>query len=508
MSEIKKLAGQTMWYGLSSVGARMLNYLLTPILTYIMSDAAGVADYGDYSTLYAFIAFINVLFTYGFETGYFRFSNKEGIEKDSLFQTTFGSLLISSILLFIAFGLFYKQINTFLELDGHPEYILWAFGIIALDAIAIIPFAKLRQNNRPKRYAFIKLGGIIVNVLLAIFFLAYLPLYFEKNPQSFGHEWFAAQNKIGLLLLANLLMNVFVVLMLFPEWKTFRFKIDAGLWKKVFKYASPMIIIGLAGMVNEVIDRILLQKLLPTTPQIAKMIVGIYSANYKLAIFITLFIQAFKLAAEPFFFKKAQDKNSPQLYAKVMKWFVFTMCLAFLFTTLFIDIWKYIIQDSYRTGLGVVWILLLANIALGMYYNLSVWYKITDRMRAGIYITIIGAIVTLVGNYIFIPYYGMYAAAWSTFSAYVIMVVVSYIAGQKYFPVPYPLKSILGLVGLMLTFYGLHQGILWVFAANTPVGVHFIISISSGFVLFMTYIFIVLKRFKNDLTGIKIIQKL
>lgn len=507
MSEIKKLAGQTIWYGMSSVGARMLSYLLTPILTYIMSDAKGVADYGDYSTLYAFIAFLNVIFAYGFETGYFRFSNKEGVDADQLFQTTFGSLLISSILLFIGFGIFHQQINDFLELKDHPEYILWAFGIIALDAIAIIPFAKLRQLGRPKRYAFIKLGGIIINVLLAIFLLAYLPLYYESNPNGLGKTWFEAQNKIGLLLLANLIMNAFVVLMLLPEWKGFRFKINRQLWLQVFKYASPMIIIGLAGMVNEVVDRILLQKLLPTSPQVAKMIVGIYSANYKLAIFITLFIQAFKLAAEPFFFKKAQDKNSPQLYAKVMKWFVFTMCLAFLFTTLFIDLWQYIIDENYRSGLGIVWILLLANISLGIYYNLSVWYKLTDRMRAGIYITLLGAAVTIIGNVLFIPKYGMYGAAWSTFAAYTSMVFVSYIAGQKYYPVPYPISKIFGLITLMAVMYAAHKGIMLLFDTPEANIKTLIISISSGFVLFMVYMMIVLRWFKSDLQGIKYFSK-
>lgn len=508
MAAIKNLAGQTVWYGLSSVAARMLNYLLTPILTYMMSDAKGVAEYGDYSTMYAFIAFMNVIFTYGFETGYFRFSNKPGIDQDSLYQTTFGSLIISSILLCIGVSFIHKDLNAYLGFLDHPEYMMWAFCIIALDAINVIPFAKLRQNNQPKRYAMIKISGIILNILLVIFFLAYLPLFFEQHPYMWGLEWYYSQNKMGLLLLANLIMNVFILLMLFPQWKTFRFKINKELWKKVFMYSSPMIFIGLAGMINEVVDRILLQKLLPTSPMISKIIVGIYSANYKLAIFITLFIQAFKLAAEPFFFKQAQEKGSAVIYAKVMKWFVFSMCLAFLFTMLFLDLWKYFIKDTYRSGLGVVSILLLANICLGIYYNLSVWYKITDKMRAGIYITFFGAIITIIGNYVFIPEYGMYAAAWTTFAAYAAMVVLSYVLGQKYYPVPYPIFTIAKLIGLMLATWAIHLGIEYLFLRESTEMQKLVISLASGFVLFFCYSFIGLKWFKGDLKGIKFLQKI
>ena len=504
MSTIKKLAGQTLWYGMSSVGAKMLNYLLTPILSYLMSDAKGVAEYGDYSLLYACIAFANIVFTYGFETGYFRFSNKAGISEDRLFQTTFGSLLLSSLLLCAGIGLFSREINAYLGFYDHPEYILWALAIIALDAIAAIPFARLRQNSQPRKYAFIKLGGIIINIILVVFLIAYLPLYYENHPAAWGKAWYFSQNRMGLLLLANLLMNVFVILMLFKEWRTFRFRISRSLWKEVFRYSSPMIVIGLAGMVNEVLDRLMLAKLLPASPDISKMLVGIYSANYKLAIFITLFIQAFKMAAEPFFFKQAADKNSPLLYAKVMKWFVFTLCIAFLFTMLFIDAWKYLIADAYRSGLGIVPILLMANICLGIYYNLSVWYKITDRMRAGIYITLLGAVITLAGNYIFIPYYGMYATAWVTFACYFAMIAVSYAAGQKYFPIPYPLADICKIIVLMLGIFGVHMLVKAAFHTEDNSSLSFFISTGSGVVLLVAFVTIVLKWFRPELGGLKL----
>ncbi len=453
MAAIKQLAGQTLWYGISNIGAKFLNYLLTPLLTYLMSDATGVKDYGDYSLLYSWIAVLNILFTYGFETGYFRFSNKEGVSRESLFQTTFGSLIVSSIGLVFLFYLFRNPINNFINPSGPSRYIVWCLLLIGLDTLSAIPFAKLRQDNRPKKYAFVKLSGILVNIFFVVLFLVYLPKYTEQHPDSWLTGWYRGNNRVGFLLMANLLQNLFVFLILFPEWKSFRFKFNSRLWKQLFQYSAPMILIGLAGMINEVMDRQMLAKFLPLTEADAKRIVGIYSANYKLAIFITLFIQAFKMAAEPFFFNQAKEKTAPVLYARVMKWFVITLCLAFLFSSLYLDLWKYFIGSSFRSGIGIVPILLFANICLGIYYNLSVWYKLTDRMRMGLYITVMGAVITLIGNYIFIPHWGMYAAAWTTLICYAAMVVVTYFAGQKYFPVPYPVKKLLAYLTVMLVFF-------------------------------------------------------
>lgn len=423
-----------------------------------MADTSGVRDYGDYSLLYSWIAVINIIFTYGFETGYFRFSNKEGIDRNSLFQTAFGSLLISTIGFIILFSFFRVPINNFMNLEGHPEYIMWCLYLIGLDSLCAIPFAKLRQENRPKKYAFVKLSGIIINILFTVLFLVWLPQYAENNPNDFLSQWSSANNRVGFLLLANLLQNLFVFLILFAEWKGFRFKMNKILWRQLFLYSAPMIFIGLAGMINEVMDRQMLAKFLPAGMD-AKRVVGIYSANYKLAIFITLFIQAFKMAAEPFFFNQSKEKNAPNLYARVMKWFVITLSLAFLFSALYLDLWQYMVGASYRSGLGIVPILLFANICLGIYYNLSVWYKLTDRMRMGLYITIFGALITLVGNYLFIPHWGMYAAAWTTLVCYATMVLITYFMGQKYFPIPYPVKRILTYLTIMLIFFLIKMGI-------------------------------------------------
>lgn len=459
MASLKRLAGQTVWYGLSNIGARLLNYLLTPIITILLNSPKGQVDYGDYSVLMAAISFVNVLYTYGMETAYFRFS-ASGTDQKKLFQTTMSSLFVSTIFISLAIWVFRVPIDHFVGLNGHTEYITWCVWIIAIDTISVIPFAKLRQEERPRKYAFTKVAGIVVNIFFTVFFIYYSPTYVHQHPGSAYARWYVQYNNTGFLLLANLLQNIVTFLLLFKEWSTFRFRFDKEIWKKVIWYSSPMIIVGLGGMVNETIDRIMLRKLLPVSEDMAKTAVGIYSANYKLAIFITLFIQAFRMSAEPFFFNQSTDKNAPKTYARVMKWFVIILCVAFLFTSLYIDVWERIfLGSSYRVGVGVVPILLGANVCLGIYYNLSVWYKITDRMRMGMYITLIGAAITLLLNFAFIPKYGMYACAWATLAAYASMMVVSYFLGQKYFPVPYAIKKLLAYLTIMLLLFAASRGI-------------------------------------------------
>jgi len=505
LAGVKQLAGQALWYGISNIAARFLNYLLTPILTYLMSDAAGVHDYGGYSLLYAWIAVANIIFTYGFETGYFRFSIKDGIDRDSLFQTTFGSIVISTFVLILVISPFSKSINSFLNLDGHPEYILWSLLLIGLDALSAIPFAKLRQENRPKKYVFVKLSGVVINIVFTLFLLVALPKYAANHPDGALVQWFSVNNRIGLLLLANILQNVVVFLLLFPEWKNFRFKLNTVLWKQLFNYSAPMIFIGLAGMINEVIDRQMLASLIPSDFD-AQSTVGIYSANYKLAIFITLFIQAFKMAAEPFFFNQSIDRNAPALYARVMKWFVITLALAFLFSALYLDIWQYMIGASYRSGLGIVPILLGANICLGIYYNLSIWYKLTDRLRVGLYISLLGTAITLIGNYFLIPYYGMYAAAWTTFVCYATMMLVAYFIGQRYYYIPYPVKRIAVYLSVMLICFAIKSCINSVSSSwNTTL--QLVLRLPVAILLTVLYLLFILKLEHNELINIRFIAQ-
>jgi O-antigen/teichoic acid export membrane protein len=375
------------------------------------------------------------------ETAYFRFSANKEISKQTLFQTSFTSLFFSTMVLSILLILCNTSLAQLIGVDK-AVFITYAIAIVAIDTIAVIPFAKLRQQEQPLKYAFIKIGGILTTLLLTAWFVLYSPAFCKAHAQSAYAQWITPLSTTELLLLANLLGSLFTFLFLWKEWFSVRFNIDWNLWKRILTYSLPFLIIGLGGMINEVIDRIMLGKLVSADALISKTTTAIYNFNYKLAIFITLFIQAFKMAAEPFFFNQSKEKEAPLLYAKVMHWFVITLCLAFLFTALFLDVWKFYIGPTYRSGIGVVPILLAANVCLGIYYNLAVWYKVSDNLKYGVLITLIGAIITLVLNYLFIPTYGMFACAWTTFICYAVMMILSYSIGQKHYPIPYAIKKI------------------------------------------------------------------
>jgi len=500
LASIKKLAGQTIWYGLSNIAAKLINQLQTPIVTRLLHTSRQVSEYGDFSVLYACISFVNVVYTYGLETAYFRFS-ASGEDQKKLFQTLFTSILLSTAILSPLIIFFREPISRFTGLNGHPEYITWCVILIAIDTVAAIPFARLRQEGRPKKYAFIRVMGIILNFALMIYFLAYSPDYVKNYPYSAYAAWYGRYDAAGFMILANIAGSALTLLLLAGEWLQYRFRFDVALWKKVIYYCYPMVIVGLGGMVNETIDRIMLRKLLPVDDQTAKMAVAIYSANYKLAIFITLFIQAFRMSAEPFFFSQSQDKNAPKTYARVMKWFVITLCSAFLFTALFIDMWNTIfLGKAYHGGLGVVPILLGANVCLGIYYNLSVWYKVTDKMHYGMYITLVGAVLTLIINFSCIPKYGMYACAWATLAAYGSMMVISYISGQKYFPVPYNLKKLLAYLTIMLLLYGAEELVRYLTG-------NFIVRTGTALVLMSLFVRLIMTAERKELVNIPVIGK-
>jgi O-antigen/teichoic acid export membrane protein len=500
LSGIRQLAGQTAWYGLSNIGGRFLNYLVTPIITYLIGSRTGQAEMGTYVILYGYIAFLNIVFTYGFETAYFRFSNKEGVSHKALFQTAFTSHIISTIFFILIIALLRKPLGDFVGVNGHYEYILLCLFIIGFDTLCVIPLAKLRKENRPRKYAFVNLIGITVFVLLTIFFLAFLPGIADHTSLDFVREWYGRQTNTGLLLKANCAQAFVTFILLFKEWITIRFQLSKNLWRQLWRYSSPMIIGGLAGMTNEVIDRQMLAKLLPGTQQDAKVQVAIYTFCYKLSIFITLFTSAFKMAAEPFFFSQSREQNARQTYARVMKWFVATLCVAFLFTALFLDIWQYILGKNYRSGIGIVPILLGANLCLGIYYNLSIWYKLADRMRVGMYITLFGSLITFSGNYLLIPVLGIYASAWTTLVCYFVMMLIAYLLGQRQFPIPYPVRRIALYLGAMLLAFLLH----WVISLITD---SLVIRVASGGVLFGLFLLFLLRLERRELTGMPLIGK-
>ncbi len=502
LASLKNLAGQTIWYGLSTIAARLIGFLLTPLITYLLNSKYGTQQFGEYSTVMAAVPFVNVVFTYGMETAYFRFSNSE-MDQDRLFRTSFSSIIVSTTVLSLFLVLLRHPIARFFDLASHPEYITWTVLVIALDTLSVIPFAKLRQENRPRRYAFTKIAGILVNISCVVWLLALSPAYVTSHPDSAYAHWYGRYTSTGFLLMAFLAQSAFTLLLLAREWLRFRFQLDVALWRTVLAYALPFVVVGLGGMVNETIDRIMLQKLYSGTQEAAKTQVGIYSANYKIAIFISLFIQAFRMAAEPFFFRQAADKNAPNTYAKVMKWFVITLCFAFLFTALFLDVWQYMVGSEYRGGLGVVPILLYANLALGIYYNLSVWYKISGHLNYGMGITLFGAALTLIINYLLIPSFGkdaMYVCAWTTFICYASMMILSYYFGQKYFPVPYAMKKLLTFIGAMTILFFIQQGVRYLSHS-------FVINLISGIVLMLAFVALIWVAERKELKAFPVIGK-
>ncbi len=463
MSSLKKLASQTAWYGLSSIAARFISYLLVPYLTYKFTESA----YGEMSIVYSFIPFLNVMVTHGMETAYFRFGSKENEEK--IYHTSSISMMMVTAVVLMVLIKFSAPIASLLQITAHPEYITLMAWVVGLDALATIPFSRLRMEGKPKKFAFIKIGGIVLNILATYYFISILPEYIATHPTSILASWYKADWAVGYVLLAGIVQNVFVLLLLKKEIGALRFNFDFDLWKQMILYALPLIIVGFGGMVNETFDRIMLGWWAPGgSPDANKAIVGVYSACYKLSILITISVQAFRMGAEPFFFKQSTEENAPKTYARVMKFFVITLCIMFLMVVLYLDIWKEFIRnpDMY-VGLRVVPILLIANIFLGVYYNLSIWYKLSNKTMAGAWITLLGAVITIAINFIAIPYFSYMASAWATLACYGSMMYVSYKWGQKVYPIPYATKKLIAYFVITLLLYGIYTLVELITKNNT-----------------------------------------
>jgi len=451
VNPLQKLAGQTAIYGLSSIVGRLLNYLLVPIYTRVFLPA----DFGVVAELYAYIAFLNVLLTYGMETAFFRYYELTE-NKNIVYFTGFFSLLTTSFLFLILVLASLPQLASLIRYPQNSEYILYLAFIVAIDAITAIPFAKLRAQNKAKMFALIKLLNIGFNIGFNLFFIVFCP-YVVKNFQSSDTifkiiELFYNRNiGVGYVFIANLIASIFTLLLLLPSIIKVKFEFDKTLWKKMILYALPLLIAGFAGIINETIDRILLKFLLPEDISMTQL--GIYSACYKISIIITIFIQAFRFAADPFFFSQEKNKDAKKIYAAVMNYFVMACLIVFLGVMMYIDIVKYFIGKNYYDGLKVVPVLLLANIFLGVYYNLSIWYKLSGKTLYGAYLSIFGACVTLLLNFIWIPVWGYVGAAWATMICYLTMMIASYIIGQKNFKVNYNLKKIGGYFTLALSLF-------------------------------------------------------
>jgi len=446
VSVLSKLAGQTAIYGVSSIVARFLNYLLTPL--YTSRGVFAPAAFGVITSLYAWTAFLNVVLTYGMETTFFRFANKH--EGNKGVYTTAVYLLTATTALFVVLGLYYAHgIASFIGYPDHATSVRLLVVIIGIDAVTVVPMARLRQENRPWKFAAINMLSVIVNIGFNLFFLAYcMPKFNAGESNALIEAVYDPAFGVGYVFLANMISSGLKFLLLLPEWPGFRTGpersvFDAKLIRPMLAFGLPLLVAGLAGMTNETADRVLMKHLLPAN--IADTQIGIYGACYKLAILITLFIQAFRFAAEPFFFSHAKEKNSRETFARIMNIFVAVCMAAFLLVMLFLDLFKWFIPNpAYWPGLVVVPILMMANVFLGIYYNQSVWYKLSDRTRAGGTIAIIGAIITLALLFWWIPIFGYLGAAWATFICYASMAAISYVWGQQHYPIPYNVGRVLG----------------------------------------------------------------
>jgi O-antigen/teichoic acid export membrane protein len=456
MSIIKKLASQTAIYGLSSIFGRFLNYLLVPLYTYYFT----AAEYGVVSEFYAYAGFLSVFLLLGFETGYFRFRNKEESSQDITYSTALIFVLLINIGFFLLILLSNQWLSSVLNYANHPEYVLCFTLILTLDAVSAIPFARLRAENKAWRFAGIKILEILATVGFSLFFIIYCPKIYAENPHSWLIQFYNPILGIAYIFIANLIASVCKFLLLSPELKGLAWGFDFVLFKRLLRYSLPIVVIGFAGIINEMLDRALLKYLLPYDLTTNLKMLGIYGACYKLSILMSLFIQAFRYAAEPFFFAYADKSDARQVYADVLKFFVIFCMAIFLLVTLFLDFFQYFVGAEFRAGLKVVPILLMANLFLGIYVNLSIWYKLTDKTLLGAGVSLAGAALTIALNWYWIPELGYVGSAWATLVCYASMAFISYSLGQYYYPVPYQVKRLLAYIMLGLGLYLAKQPLL------------------------------------------------
>ena len=447
MSVARKLASQAAIYGVSSIAGRVLTYFLVPVYT----GRFAPAEYGVVTDLYAYVAFFNVLYTYGLETAYFRFANRPGTNRARLYSQVLSLLLLSSAALSGALILLATPITEALGYPGQERYIGWLAVILAIDSVVSVPFARLRLENQARKFAGIRLTNILVNVGLSLFFLVLCPNIlagkYLPQLQPLVAAVYNPQLGVGYVFLVNLLANALYVPLLWRELTDFRFRFDGSGIAPLWHYGYPIMIMGLAGMVNEMLSRLLLKHWLPEgfyPGQSNLAALGVFGACYKLSIFMQLVIQAFRYAAEPFFFAQSNEKNSPATFALVLKWF--TLCCALIFVGVSLNLeWLgelFLQRPEYREGLVVVPILLLANLFLGVYYNLSVWFKLTDKTYYGTTISLGGAVLTVALNFLLIPVLGYLGSALATLACYFMMAVVCWWLGERHFPVPYPVARL------------------------------------------------------------------
>jgi O-antigen/teichoic acid export membrane protein len=446
LNHIKNLGSQTVVYGLSSIVSRFINYLLTPLYTYIFIPEA----YGDVTVLYAYVTFFNIILTYGMETGFFYYAKREN-KFSEVYGTAFISILFTTVVFAVLSLTFLGSISRLIQYGHKPNYVLWFILILSFDSLTAVPFAKLRQQNKAFRFALLKLLNIIITVIFNLLLLWIIPRYLLVDGKFFGINY---KMDVELIFIANFIGSFFTFVILFPDVIREKVAFSFSLWKKLFLYSYPLLFVGLIGTVNETFDRILLQKFLPHgLKAIAE--IGIYGACVKIAMIMTLFTQMFRFAAEPYFFNRKKGEDQREVLADVSKYFFLYGLVIFLGVIAYLDILKYFISPNYHQGLKIVSVYLLGSLGLGVYWNLSFWYKLNGKTYFGILISGIGALITIVLNILLIPKFSYVGSAWARLVCYAIIILISYLLGQKYYPVSYPIKTIAKYMVITLALFAL-----------------------------------------------------
>lgn len=453
MAGLKSLAKDTAIYGLSSIIGRFLNYLLVPLYTVKLSAASG--GYGVITNIYAMTALLLIILTYGMETGFFRFINKGDKEPMTVYSTTLVSVGTTSVLFVLLCFLFQTPISDFLGYSGHQDYITMMALVVAIDAFQCIPFAYLRYRKRPIKFAFVKLMFIIPNILLNLFFFVWCPWLSQHFPETVS--WFYDPSYgVGYAFLANLISTAGQMIYFIPELTGFKYKFDLKLWKSMIKYSMPILVLGIVGVLNHTVDKIIFPYLLDNRLY-AESQLGIYGAASKVAMVMAMFTQAFRYAYEPFVFGKNKDRDNRVVYANAMKYFIIFALLAFLAVICYLDLLKFIIAPDYWEGLRVVPIVMASELFVGIYFNLSFWYKLIDQTKWGAYFSLIGFIIVIALNIVLVPRIGYMGCAWASLIGYAVIMFLSYFIGQKKFPIDYDMKGIGVYVLLAAALYAVKQ---------------------------------------------------
>ena len=449
MANLKSLFKDTAIYGLSSIVARFINYLLVPIQTARFAASGG--EYGIITNVYAYVSLLIILLTFGMETTFFRFMSKEGEDPKKVYSTALTMLLTTSVISSILVMLFLHPIASAAGYSDHPEYVAVMYVTVATDAFMAIPFAYLRYLHKPVKFATLKIINILMNITLNILYLIILPTL-RLNPFGIYDEKFTLD--VAFVFYINLFCTLATLLMLWKEWGSAVFSIDKATCKRMLSYTWPLLIMGLAGQLNQAASQILFPYFYDGSQKEALEQLGIYGACIKIAMIMVMITQAFRFAYEPFVFGKSKDKDNRETYAKAMKFYLIFTLLAFLVVIGYIDILKFIVGRSYWEGLRVVPIVMAAEIMFGIFFNLSFWYKLTDRTIWGAYFSGIGAIVLIVIDILLIPRFSYMACAWAGFAAYGVSMILSYFIGQKYYPIAYPLKDMAIYTIIAAVFFG------------------------------------------------------